>query len=263
MQTLPGGAMRRPPLAPAKAEALRLTADWPALGAWTFEGDWGPGAEFLRWAYGMQAARMLGDTAKADGFWRTLYSHAELNSAHALFAGSTVYNWGLVKEAEALWWRAGEQEGPNAIEALGSLARHYQVQRDADGQYRVFRQLHVLRPGDRAIGNNFAFYAALTGNELRPAEQTARADLAAEPGNRTYAATCAFVLVMQDRMAEAVKLLQPFATDAAQSPALALPYGLALAGTGHKAEAGVLLNALPAASLTTREVELIKARLAN
>ena len=57
-------------------------------------------------------------------------------------------------EAEALWWRAAGQEGKIATEALGSLARHYQVQRDAEGQYRVFRQLNLLQPGNAAVGNN-------------------------------------------------------------------------------------------------------------
>ena len=62
--------------------------------------------------------------------------------------------------------RVAGQEGQVATEALGSLARHYQTHRDAEGQYRVFRQLHLLRPQDRAVGNNFAFFAALTERGL-------------------------------------------------------------------------------------------------
>ena len=261
MRTLPAADMQRPPLAVAAAEALRATGDWSGLQTWVESQDWGPEANFLRWAFGMQAARMLGNEAKAGELWRTLDSHAQLNGAHALFAGSTVYSWGRTKEAEALWWRAAGQEGKIAIDALGTLARHYQGQRDADGQYRVFRQLHLLRPQDAAIGNNFSFFAALTGREQRLAEQVARANLAVEPRNPIYVSTCAFNLFMQNRTDESMALILPLANNAGQFPAVAFSYGLALAATNQKPAARALLGKLPPASLTLREVEVINSAL--
>ena len=261
MRTLPAADMQRPPLAVAAAEALRATGDWTGLQTWVEHQDWGAEVNFLRWAYGMQAAHLLGDEAKADELWRTLDSHAQLNGVHALFAGSTIYSWGRTKEAEALWWRAAGQEGKIALDALGTLARYYQGQRDADGQYRVFRQLHLLRPQDAAIGNNFSFFSALTGREQRLAEQVARANLALEPHNPIYAATSAFNLFMQNRTDEALALLKPFATETHRSPALAFAYGLALAGTNQKSAAHALLDKLPAETLTLREVEVIAAAL--
>ena len=263
MKTLPDSGLQRPPLAVAGAEALRLAADWPALQALTEGKNWGPDAEFLRWAYGLQAARLLGNETQAEELWRTLRSHAQLNSVHALFAGSTIYSWGRLQEAEALWWAAAGQEGKIAIDALGTLARHYQVQRDADGQYRAFRQLHLLQPQNAAVGNNFAFFAALTGREQRLAEQVARANLALEPRNPVYLATLAFNVLMKNRADESLALLKPLAPESAKSPALAFAYGLALAGTKHKAEARALLNSIPDETLTNREVELIKSALEN
>ncbi len=263
MKTLPAAAMQRPPLAVAGAEALRQIADWPALQAWTHGESWGPDGDFLRWAYRMQAARMLGNETEAKELWLTLYSHAQLNGVHALFAGSTLYSWGLETEAESLWWRAAEQEGPTAIEALGSLARHYQTHRDADGQYRVFRQLHLLHPHDAAAGNNFSFFAALTGRDQRLAEQVARENLASEPQNQIYVATLAFNLFMQGKPAESLALLKPCAEKISQSPVLAFAYGLALAGTGEKAKAHMLLDSIAAHAPTKREAEIIQATLTN
>jgi len=263
LPSLPASGLLRPPVAVAAAEALRQTGDWTGLQALIRDRDWGPDAEFLRWTYGLQAAHMQGDTVKAEELWRTLYSHAELNSVHALFAASTLYSWGRVPEAEALWWRAAAAEGKVAIDALGSLARHYQVLRDAEGQYRVFRQLHLLQPQNPAISNNFAFFAALTGREQRLAEQAARDNLAREPNNALYLATCSFVLLAEGQADAAERMLRPRAADAAGSPALAFAYGLALAGTGRKPEAHVLLDRLPPESLTIREVEMIKAALAD
>jgi Flp pilus assembly protein TadD len=263
MQTLPANAMQRPPLAVAGAEALRQSGDWPGLLAWTRDKDWGPEADFMRWTYAFQAARMLGDAAMADEQWRTLYNHAQVNSVHALFAAAQLYSWGRTQEGEALWWRAAQQEGQIALDALGSLARHYQVQRDAEGEYRVFRQLHLLKPEDRSIGNNFAFFAALTGREQSQAESAARANLEQEPRNAAFVATMAFTLLQLGRTEEALVILRPRAAEAAGSPALGLAYGLALAATGHRAEARPLLQGLAPESLTLREVELIKSALGD
>jgi tetratricopeptide (TPR) repeat protein len=261
MKTLPQPAMHQPPLVAAGAEALRATGDWTGLKAWTEAGDWGPDIDFLRWAYGLQAARMLGDEKRVGELWRTLYEHAQLNGAHALFAGSTIYSWGRTTEAEALWWRAAEQEGKIAIDALGSLARHYQVRRDADGQYRVFRRLHLLQPQDAAVGNNFVFFAALLGRERQLAGKIARENASASPQNPTYLATCAFVLTTEGRAHEALALLKPVAADADKSSALAFAYGLALANTGRKEEAAKYLSLLDPATLTAPEQEMIKSAL--
>ncbi|SDR66019.1 hypothetical protein [Opitutus sp. GAS368] len=263
MQTLPAAGMQRPPLVVEAAEALRQAGDWPALRAWTEDKDWGADANFLRWTYGLQAAHMLGENRPAGELWATLYSHALVNGVHGLFAASQLYSWGREQEAEDLWWRVAGQEGQVATEALGSLARLYQARRDAEGQYRVFRQLHLLRPQDRAIGNNFAFFAALTDRDTRAAELAARDNLAAEPGNPFYVATHAFVLLRQSRADEALLLLQPLAAGAGKSPAIGFVYGLALAGANRKAEARPLLERLPPETLTLREVELIKAALAD
>lgn len=258
LKTLPVTGLQTPPVAVVGAEALRSVADWPGLRDLVANKNWGAEVEFLRWMYAMEAARALGDDTTAKELWQTLYNDAQLNSVHALFAGSTLFSWGRTEQAEALWWRATEHEGPNAIEALGTLARHYQTRRDAEGQYRVFRRLHSLRPKDPAIANNFAFFAALTRHEERLAEKIARENLTQEPSNRIYLGTLAFVLVAQNRPEEALTLLKPAIAEKEKSPALAFAYGLALAGTGQKAEAKTLLATLADGDLTIRAEEMIK-----
>ena len=263
MKTLPQGGLKHPPLAVVGAEALRLTAAWAQLRDWTQQGDWGSDLEFLRWAYGMQAARALGDKAQANEFWRTLRSDAATNSGRAIFAGDTIYAWGLVDEAEVLWWAAADQGGPNAIQALGTLARYYQVRRDAEGQYRAFRQLHFAHPQDADVSNNLVYFAALTGHDGSLAERLAAENLARDPQNLTYLATRSFVLFMDGRASDALALLKPRAAEVEKSPALAFAYGLALAGTGNKAEARALLGKNLQATLATREADLIKTALGD
>ena len=262
MKTLPLQGTPRPPLAVVGAEALRQTGAWRDLQDWTRQGDWGD-VDFIRWAYGMEAARQLGDGARADELWLTLRNHAATNSVHSLFAGSTLFSWGRVQEAEALWWTAADQTGPIAIDALGTLTRHYQMRHDAGGQYRTFRKLHFLHPQDPDVTNNFVFFAALTKNGGSQVEQLARENLERAPQNRAYVATCAFVLLTQGRGNAALAMLKPVASDASKSPALAFSYGLALAGSGKKAEARSLLGTLDPAAQTTREAEVIKRALSD
>jgi hypothetical protein len=261
MKTLPQEGLKHPPLSVVCAEALRQTAAWSELQAWTQPGDWGNDLNFLRWAYGMQAARALGEKAQADEYWRTLKAHATTNSVHALFAGDAIFTWGLVDEAEVLWWAAAEQGGPNAIQALGTLARHYQVNRDAEGQYRAFRQLYFAHPQDADASNNFVYFASLTGHDGTLVGRLAADNLARNPQNLTYLATRAFVLFMDGRPDDALALLKPKAAEKDRSSALAFAYGLALAGTGNMAEARELLGQLDPAMQSTREVELIKTAL--
>ena len=259
-QTLPGALTRKPPVIVTVAEALRRTADWTTLATWVEAGDWSHDVEFLRLIYAMEAHRRLGDATRAEELWRTLKTSAETSGARALFAANIIYTWGWTPESLALLWSAADQPGVGA-EALATLARHYQVQRDAAGQYRAFRRLHSLRVQDNAITNNYVFFAALTGADSTAARNLAQEIHTAELSNATYRATYAFVLLMQDRAAEALTLLRPVAATWKQSPAVAFAYGLALAANNRKADARSILTSLDSATLTPEEVALVKAAL--
>ena len=58
-----------------------------------------------------------------------------------------------------------------------------------------------------------------------------------------------------------MKLLKPVADKWPQAPPVAFAYGLALAGTGQKAEAHKVLDTRNVGLESTKEEDLIKARL--
>ena len=258
---LPPALTRNPPVLVVAAEALRLSSEWMKLSAWVDEANWSGDVEFLRLLYGLQASRRLGDTARAEEWWRTLQGKAQSNGVQALFAADTLYAWGWQDDGLKLLWMAADQPRVT-LEALGTLARHYQVQRDAEGQYQAFRRLHSLRAKDAGIANNFACFAALTGKDLTEAEEIARRNFGQDSHNLVYRSTLALVLIAQNRATDALTLLEPVAHDWQKSPALALPYGLALAATGRQDKAGPVLSSLDPATLTTQEVTMIKQALA-
>ncbi len=260
LATLEPAVAASPALRVAWAESFRLAADWSGLGAHTELGDWGEEYEFLRQAYAVEAARRRGNETRRAQLWQFLRAKLAANGVHAHYAAGALYLWGMTGEAVEL--AEGASTDPRvAVPALGFLARHYQTQRDALGQYRAFRRLHALRPDDVEIANNLAYFAALTGENPGQAETLARKNLAAAPGVPARAATYAFVLALQGRAAEALAVLEPHRARLGDDPGLALAYGLALARERRRAEARVVLAPLLDRAQTGREAELIRAVL--
>jgi predicted Zn-dependent protease len=256
----PAGA-RKPPIAPGIAEALRSTQRWADLRDWVDRADWGQDLGFMGSAYGMLAARQLGDAPRADSFWHDLFTDGSRSPAHALFAGDLLYAWGYPKESAELLWAAADRPDL-AYLVLGTLARLYQVQHDAAGQYRAFSRLNSMRPADRRIANNLAYFAAVTGLGSRARiEQIANDNFTHEPDNTVYRCTYAFVLVCSGQESRALTLLEPVSRDWKKSPAVAFAYGAALSSLGRKSEAKEVFGSLDPRSLCPQETEWIRAAL--
>jgi Tfp pilus assembly protein PilF len=259
--TLDPAALKKAPLGPGIAEAMRATHRWADLRAWIEQADWGRKVGFMAWAYGMVAARQLGDESKAETFRQTLDADGSINAAHAYFAGESLYSWGYSKEAAELLWSAAEQPDL-AYQALGSLARMYQVQHDATGQFRAFSRLYEMRPTDRNIANNFAYFAVIgdLGSQTR-IERVAADNYGHEPGNVAYRSTYALVLVWSGQADKAMTLMEPVSGDWKKSPVVAIAYGAALAGVGRKPEARDVFNSLNPHALSPQEIDWVRAQL--
>jgi tetratricopeptide (TPR) repeat protein len=254
--SLPANLTGRPPAAVGIAEALRLTARWSALLDRVQAAPWGADLKPVQLNYEFLSARKTGRTELAGELWATIKARAAIDGPRTLFTADTLYAWGLRDEAVTLLW-AGADLSDIAFNALGTLARHYQVQRDANGQYEVFKRLRTLRPNDESIANNFAFFAALTGNDSRLAEDAAKRNFERQPDSLAFRSTYAFVLCIQHRAAEALALLAPAASGWRDHPVMMLAYGLALAGTGQQDQARVVLGGIDPATLTAAEARMI------
>ena len=260
MLSLPSTITRSPFVVVIAAEALRISSRWTELGAWTGPQEWAGDTNFLRYAYGFEAARKLGDTTKAAEFWKTLRIHADKNGAHALFAADVLYTWGLQTESLTLMEIAADSPS-TGIQALGTLVRHYQMQRDAQGQFDAFRRLYSLRTDDPAIANNYVFFAALMGREYSALEKIAKKNFEADNSNLNYRATYAFVLSLRLRTADAMEILNPVLSQWKTSPGIAFAYGVTLAKAGSRDEARKVFATLNPNSLTIQETELIASLL--
>ncbi len=260
--TLPELVTRRPPGVVSLAEARRLTGRWADLAAWSAEGPWRDDVEFIRSLYAWEAAVQLGDLASAAKGRSNLEAQTRARTTSALFAANTLYVWGRIEPALALWETAAQQP-ETAWLALGALVRHAQINDDAPGQYAVFRRLHALRPDDPDVANNLAYFSALTGLDRLGAVHLARQTLQKNPGRVAYQITTALAEVRRGEPALALALLEPLAermrTESESAPGFEFTYALALAEAGKTAEARPRLANLQAAtnSLSKLETQLV------
>ncbi len=244
-KSIPSAVTQRPPMATEVAEALRLSGQWRDLAQFANRCEWGYNLEFIGWLYDLVAERHLGEPGAALAKWKTIQASSMSNPGQAMVAADLLYGWSDSEDAIALLW-AATKTPRLAMPALGTLARIYQKEGDAQGQYRVFTRMSALRPEDRDIGNNFAYFAVVNGQPGRiEAVRIARANFEASPDNIAYRSTWALVLCGLSRPAEAMQVLEPVAAGWKDSRTISWAYVVALADVGRKAEARTILRSSP------------------
>lgn len=256
-KSLPAAEQTSALLSVEVAEALRLTGQWSELKQWVELASWTPQTRFLQTVYRMEAARGLREEAELTQELQRLRRQVQANGAYTMFAASNLYGAGLRAEAVELFWTAADIPDV-AVTALGTLARHYQLEHDAIGQYKAFRRLHALRRDDAGVAHNFAYFAVLSGNfDYGEIERIVVENHRRDPSNLLYLANYAFVLHATGRAAMALTLLEPRAEAWNRSEPFAFAYGLVLAANGRKAEARQVLARIDPKPLTVQERELI------
>jgi tetratricopeptide (TPR) repeat protein len=255
LRSLPSDFTHTQPVVYAMAEALRVAGDWKGLRDWTKAGSWDANLEYVRQGYSLNAARNLGDTALADRLWKGMLSAAATNGGQAYFVAGIFHVWGWSDEANQLLWITAGVPGL-AMNSLGLLARNYDLQHNAEGMYRAFAKLHGLRQDDPIFANNFAYLAALTGNDRLRAVEVARRNTERFPGEAAYWSTYAFTLYRDGRTAEALAALEPRAAAAKTSRAFAFTYGLVLASAGRSADARAAFADIKPEELNDLELQL-------
>jgi Flp pilus assembly protein TadD len=119
-----------------------------------------------------------------------------------------------------------------------------------------------MRPDDRNIANNFAYFAALTDSGSQThIQRIAEDNFTHEPSNMNYRSTYAFVLVWTGRATQAMAVMEPVANSWRKSPVVAFAYGSVLASLGRKSEAREVFASLGPPDVGPREADWIRAAL--
>jgi len=158
---------------------------------------------------------------------------------NALFREAAQWNWS--SEAEQILWTL-VNSFPDEQQAAQTL-RHGLI---VEGRTRSLMQLISIlarrNPSDVELQNDLAMVALLLdAQELKP-HDLAREAYQKEPKNPSIASTYAFSLYLQQKPAEALKVMQQLDLRTLSIPGIGTYYGLILKANGHLPEAKAYLN---------------------
>lgn len=105
------------------------------------------------------------------------------------------------KELESLAHAA--KDTSSLITAYSTLAELYHSKKDNSTTYSYFKKILKLNPNDLLTLNNYAYYLAIEGKNLKKAYQMSKKTVEAEPDNITYLDTFGWILFLMDKPIEA------------------------------------------------------------
>jgi Tfp pilus assembly protein PilF len=109
-----------------------------------------------------------------------------------------------LKKAEIL---AGDKNEMK-VQVLIMEADLYYRKKEFRKSYETFREALKISPDDMVILNNYAYYLAEQGEELKEAERMAKKVIDKEKDNYTYLDTYAWVLYKRGKIKEAAKVME-------------------------------------------------------
>lgn len=256
LRSLPGEVRTNQPAVMLSAECCIMVKDWRGLQA-VVEGPSWAELEFVRRAFRALALREQNLANAAKGEWEVALKAAnnQLGALNMLLRFAANWNWQT--EAEELLWTIVNNH-PSEKWASQALTQALFI----NGRTRSLLQLFSLQlkrsPADLPAKNDLAMTALLLeAKELKPH------DLAAEvyrqsPTNASFASTYAFSLYLQNKPAEAQKVIETLSPTELQKPSISGYYGLILKATGNAAKAKSFLDAAAKAQVLPEEKRLFE-----
>jgi cytochrome c-type biogenesis protein CcmH/NrfG len=239
MNSMPRSVETNQPVAWLKAQCYDQLRDWPGLQKSVQGQNWAE-VECVRLAFNARALREqdLVDASTAE--WTLAKSKAnDQRKLRMLSDHAQQWHW-QSEEEDILWTIVNRYPGEKwAFENLTKALIRAERTRSL---MQLYSQQLKRTPSDLSVKNNLAMLALLLeARELKPH------DLAHEvyqlaPTNASYASTYAFSLHVQQRDAEALKIMQRLDPKDLDEPSIAGYYGIILKASGDPDKAKVYLN---------------------
>ena len=242
----------------AAAEVRITLGKWEELAAFLKTCHWN-GSDFLRRAMLVRCLRERGEPWEKA--WEALTREIEPKHNDSLLLAQLALNWRWRAEAIPILWNGAKNAmtAPQALKILWSL---YRKSNDTQSLLRVAQAGLDLDRNEPANKNNVAFLWMLLYGHSPQYEKMARDAMTANPKVPEWAATYAFALHLAGRNAEAARIFDQMAPDAANCPGVALYAALAFAASGDTARARERLGKVTPSGWLPEERELAK-RLAQ
>lgn len=256
LQSLPAEAQTNQNTRFMFAQCQAFAQNWTGLQSQIGEQDWAS-YDYLRHAILALALRQqkLNGTSAAE--WALAVRQAGYDKSKLIGLFELAYKWNWKEEAEQILWTIVERY-PEEKWAYDTLQHDLTV----GGRTRSLLQLFTIqskrKPDDLDAKNNLAMAALLLdAQELKPYD-LAQTVYEASSQNPAYASTYALALYLQQKYADALKVMQHLTPEQLSSPANAGYYGLTLKATGDTAKAKSYLALALKSNLMPEERKLFE-----
>jgi predicted Zn-dependent protease len=168
---------------------------------------------------------------------------------------ASAWNWPVENE-EVLWTTISKFPAEKrAVQALSNLLY-------VGGKTRSLLTLYAQEaksdPNNLAVKNNLASIALLLNAPEHKPHELAREVHEKQPDNPFYTSTYAFSLHLENKTADALKVMGQLKPEQLEQPQIAGYYGLMLAASGDNAKAAKYLDLAAKVRLLPEEVELLR-----
>lgn len=256
--TLPSEMLATQPVPLAVAEAYSFLQDWTAVQALVEGKGWGS-FEALRLAVESHALHHLASSDRVSIEtqikWSAAIDAAKVHPEQLVAIAELAEGWGYKQDAEQAWWVvASGNDNPKT--GLNALQRLYVAKQDTRGLLRVAKRALELNPGDLVAANNCASYSLLLSGDSTARRLAAKLHTE-HPENRAFAATYAFALQTEGKLAEGLQLMETLKDEELRHPSIAAYYFVMLVESGQLDRARTYLAAAKTAKLLPEEQQLL------
>ena len=252
---LPPALVSEPPVCLVVADAYGRDRDWPKLRAFVESAVW-KDFEHVRLAHLAHALENFGNVVAAEQTWgRALTECREKPERLAMLVRlAQAWRWDARAEITLRKLSADERTPLWMLDALWTIAGK---SGDTAELHRLSRLIVKARPKNAVARNNFIRLSL-----LRRLDEGATDALAAElfkehPGDLACAVTYGLSLFLQDKVFDAVDVMQTFPAAQLREPEAALYYGIFLHASGDFSKAAEFLALARGGTLLREEDEFI------
>lgn len=244
------------PVTMVVADCFLGTTNWTALQAWVQDQQWGE-LEYVRLAMNTRALREQKLDSAAKSEWAKVMKAAEgrLDRLVALQRLAATWNWPTELE-DVLWLVVNKF--PSEKGAVQALSQLLYVGGKTRSLLTLYAQEIKSSPDNLAVKNNLASVAMLlNASEHRPYE-LAREVYEKQKDNPAFASTYAYSLFLQEKTADALKIMDQLKPEQLEQPSIAGYYAVMLAAAGDKEKAKKYLDLTAKARVLPEEAELFR-----
>jgi len=229
------GIRNRPDLLMARSNLLIRLKAWQELEDFLRDTDLG-GQDFMKQLMLLKIRRELSRPGFAED-WARLLETIGKSTLESIYVAEVAMDWGWTDESMAILKKLPDSDNAIYLEASSKLAKIYRQQGNTVGLFELENE-HLKRfPDNSEHANNYAYLGLLLGTPDKRITTLARKNHERYPSHPAAAATWALALYRQDKLDEALRVMEKLPPGNLDLPGPAFCYGVLLAKKGDSTAA--------------------------